>query len=54
MSPIHMEIYFLTNTIHSFPSQRTAAEIAREQDVDMASLKDPQTDKERVQGDPKW
>ena len=33
---------------------RTAAEIAREQNVDMASLKDPQEDKDRVQGDPKW
>ena len=33
---------------------RTAAEIAKEQQVDMASLRDPQEDKDRVQGDPKW
>lgn len=39
---------------HHFSESRTAAEIAREQDVDMASLKDPQADKDRVQGDPKW
>ena len=43
-----------TNFPFSFLTDRTAAEIAREQDVDMGLLKDPQEDKDRVQGDPKW
>ena len=43
-----------TDSSFSFLTDRTAAEIAREQDVDMGLLKDPQEDKDRVQGDPKW
>ena len=33
---------------------RTPAEITREQEVDMSLLRDPQEDKDRVLGDPKW
>jgi ubiquinol-cytochrome c reductase iron-sulfur subunit len=36
-----------------FIRHRTDEEIAREADVNIATLKDPQTDKERYQ-DPKW
>ena len=37
-----------------FIRHRTEAEIKAEADVNVASLKDPQADLDRVKGDPKW
>jgi ubiquinol-cytochrome c reductase iron-sulfur subunit len=37
-----------------FIRHRTEAEIKAEAEVNMASLKDPQADLDRVRGDPKW
>lgn len=40
-------------TIRNFPSLRTAAEISKEAVVDVASLRDPQSDSDRTQK-PEW
>lgn len=40
-------------TIRDFPSLRTAAEIKKEAEVDVSSLRDPQHDSERTQK-PEW